>query len=712
MSIIKNIWFRTRTVPTRFAELPVTATLALTVCWLVIEFVWLGKYSLFIAGDNISVIPYLSAFADTDTPFSNWTPFPAAGTDMVATGYGILVFQWVFSILPVWAAYQVLAIAPILAGVVGVYGLCRKTFRLDSVSSCFAGFAYGTLYFRELFFLSGVQGYLPLTILALSYLLDDKTRIWRWIGLVAVGFLMSHSSFISRLVPWPLATYFLWFLIIERRNRLVDWLIVALFSVVILAARWQDIVALLSYAPLSAMIKTRGGGTLEVEMSVAVGSVVGNFFLKNALPLALFGGFLASLRNGFDGGKANLLVALAALTGLLFLGAYLKVVLISYLPFLSAYNMTYIMQGFGVFIALMGGIAFSYFKVIPRTKSLTILGAVPTIAVIWLLATNAASKINHLKAWVSWGNVHQNTQNPVFKGIAKSIRDKKEPQRVLSFMMHGALLNSYGLETLAGYHPMTSIRYQQFWAKMSEGWHKKPGWQINHGGAEVGSVISILPDTIGGAGFTRVQSGPQDKISEFVNLNLLSLANGGYITSRDRLTDAGLVLMSGPESSWNKLTRIEKIRTNVAANFTGKQNVFVYRNPDVLPRVFTVDGARVLNAGNEVLDHLGMADLDTLSRTVFLEKANLPSGYSQGTPLDQTGIAIRTYQNDHIEIDISKSPSPTIAVVSNSFSPYWRCQLDGSETAIVPADHAFWGIFIPAGATKLTCDYRPPYRLW
>ena len=60
-------------------------------------------------------------------------------------------------------------------------------------------------------------------------------------------------------------------------------------------------------------------------------------------------------------------------------------------------------------------------------------------------------------------------------------------------------------------------------------------------------------------------------------------------------------------------------------------------------------------------------------------------------------------------MEVSNSQNPTIAIVTNSFSPYWRCRIDGVETTTVPADHAFWGIYIPSGAKKLVFDYRPPY---
>ena len=107
---------------------PFRGVFAAAIAFIVLEYVALGKYSLFIVGDNISVLPYYLAFFSNGVPFANWTPFAAAGTDMVATGYATLVFKWIFALLPPWLAFQVLVVAPILAGIFGIYGLCRRVF--------------------------------------------------------------------------------------------------------------------------------------------------------------------------------------------------------------------------------------------------------------------------------------------------------------------------------------------------------------------------------------------------------------------------------------------------------------------------------------------------------------------------------------------------------------------------------------------------------
>ena len=683
---------------------PFRGVFAAAIAFIVLEYVALGKYSLFIVGDNISVLPYYLAFFSNGVPFANWTPFAAAGTDMVATGYATLVFKWIFALLPPWLAFQVLVVAPILAGIFGIYGLCRRVFNLEPAASAFAGCAYGVLFFRELFFLSSVPGYLPLTLLALHHLLDDKKSLKAWLAVIITGFLIAQSSFITRLVPWPVATYIVWFFIIEKRRRPLDWAIIAAFSIAIIAARWQDIVALLAYAPLSGLSEARGGGTFAVEMQRAIkvttGSLTGKWGVAAILLAVFAASFMATERRPL---ATQLFLALAAMLGLLFIGILIKVAMVSVFPFLSGFNISYVLQGFGLMIVIAGGLGWQYLR--DRSNGASALRWLPVLMILMLLAVNLDSKFQHAKAWVSWGNFHQNTQNPDLLALAKDIRAQGDLTRAMSFQMHGSLLNSYGIETLAGYHPLPSKRYLAFWNKVAEPWRQMAGWRESHGRAEAGAFTSIFPSTQAGQGWRRTDLRPQWRLADFVNMNLLSMMNGGYVVSRDKLTDDQLILVSGPEQSWSDLSQKDKILTNLRANFTGRRPMFIYRNTAAFPRAYTVDEVRTFSGDADLLAALGEADLATLRNTVFAEASSLPTGLQ----LAKTDVLSVRYDTDKVSVEIAASDNPTVLVISNSFSPYWRCRIDGVDSQLFPANYAFWGLFMPAGAKKAACDYKPPY---
>jgi uncharacterized membrane protein YfhO len=52
-----------------------------------------------------------------------------------------------------------------------------------------------------------------------------------------------------------------------------------------------------------------------------------------------------------------------------------------------------------------------------------------------------------------------------------------------------------------------------------------------------------------------------------------------------------------------------------------------------------------------------------------------------------------------------------VLVVSSTFSPFWQCRIDGETSKIFPANHAFWGLLLPAGARQVICHYQPPYLI-
>lgn len=690
-----------------FGNVPTVWALAIISGWCVLEFIWLGKYSLIVVGDNISVIPYYLAFTENGQEFADWTPFPAGGTDFVATGYFTLFYRSVNALLPSWLAYQLLATGPIVAAVLGTYGLGRRVLGLGQAAAMFAGFAYGILWSRELYFLTALPGYLPVTLLAISCLLDNKTDPKRWLAVVAAGILLSQTGFISRLVLWPAVYYVIWFLCVERRRKISDWAIVLLFSALLMAARWQDIVALLTHAPLSALSQFRGGGEAAQLASDIWKALTGTLGAKGYLPLILITGFGFFYRRSHQYRGPEIALSLAAFVVGLIAASAGKVILVDYFPFLAGYNITHIMQGFYLFAILAGGIAFQCVRDQQSTPAgpLGVRGKLyailPFTAVVWLVWLNLGTKAEVSRAWVSWGNFHQNTRSPILRDLAGRISKEKSPVRAMSFQMHGSLLNSYGIETIEGYHPLTLRRYHSFWWKMTEKWREQPSWSEYYGNAELGSLTSLIP----------VQKKPQWRLGELLNFNMLSLANGGYVVSRDRLIDQELELIRGPDKSWSDLTTKEKILTSLEDNIRGRRHLYLYRNAGVFPRVFTVGKVRAFATDGALLDALGAADYQTLRETVFVEQALLPANLNHVTGLEPAKVSLAEYGAEKIVIDVEQSAHPSVLVITNSFSPYWMARVDSKSAATFPAYHSFWGVFLPAGAKRAIFEYRPPYSI-
>ena len=282
--------------------------------------------------------------------------------------------------------------------------------------------------------------------------------------------------------------------------------------------------------------------------------------------------------------------------------------------------------------------------------------------------------------------------------LAEDIRRSGVPTRVASFQMYPNYPNAYGIETAGGYQALTALRYWQFWTKVMA-----PG-------------ADKFPSATGDLDLGRVILSPHEHrarwdLAELYDANLLSLVNVRYVLSRDRLEAPSLKLLQGPEKPWSTLDVGQKVLSNIVGNFTGRTHLYVYENSDVLPRFFLADRLRVFESGATVLDALAAAGLDDLRRTAFVERAMLPPPLTENVGLSSGTVSLSLYEADRIRLSLDMKGA-SVLIGTNSYSPFWRAFVDGVETPLFPADHAFWGIYLPQGAKTVELLYDPPYRLF
>jgi len=202
---------------------------------------------------------------------------------------------------------------------------------------------------------------------------------------------------------------------------------------------------------------------------------------------------------------------------------------------------------------------------------------------------------------------------------------------------------------------------------------------------------------------------PEWRLGELYHLNLLSLANVGYVISRDRLVDKSLAPIREAKAPWSSLSTREKTKINLKANFNGLEELYIYRNLNVFPRFFSVPGLKPFDTGREVLEGMAAASLEALRATAFVEQNQLPKGLSLDRRYGPVEITLDRYTSDEIKLTV-KAKNDAVLIVTNSFSPFWTAEIDGIKTPIFPAYHAFWGVALPAGAKSVTFRFDPPYR--
>lgn len=677
--------------------------------WLCAEFVLLGKFSFVYTGDNTTaLIPGMLTlkFADTLNPL--WNNFSSAGWDRIATNPQGLVNRYLFLMLPGWLAYQTNILAQIFVAFCGTYWLGRRVLQLNQMASLFSAFVFA----------SGVSGQLdlasvfllPAILVTLTRVLNDKRRIATWLWLITATFVVAHTAWISEMLPFTSAAVVTWFLFIDVRRRIADWLIILLCTVTIILLRMPDVLALMQYAALShrPLLIT----TPEIsQWPWALSSI------DNLMCLVLLA-YTFAVRKGGDHHMCGIVIAISTWLVLPYGITFFHEPLTSAFPLLEGY--TYFSRtssvpriavafagGYGIQALVAGGEGGRFAD---WSRKALLAAASVTILIVALDQKKMA-----VKNWFSQGNMVLNYESPPLQNLAKKIQANPWPVRVEPFQMYPAYLHTYGMETAGGLHALFSRRYYEFWSTILEPWLKQKPAEASNLNPKFFAKTGDWPLFRGAIlMLTADDHKAERRIGEIFRLNLLSLANVAYLVSRDRLVDASLEPYLESSVTWSSLTSWQKVKQNLLGNFSGRKNLFIYHNRNVLPRFFSATSVRLFVDGRATLKALADASMEELRTTLFIEKRYWPAEQNSAQNFVPATVQLDSYKSDEIQLTIDGN-GPALLFVGNSYSPFWSVQVDGNSVQIFPANHAFWGIILPDGAKSVKFRYQPPYArafLW
>lgn len=684
--------------------------------WLSFEHLFLGSASVILAADNTELlIPgFISpAFSGMENPL--WDNFTTAGVDRMANGHFTWVDIFLFSHLPGWLAHGLRIASQYGFALLGVYWLCRRTFTFGAGAALFVAFAYSATLTPYLF--HSVFAYLPMVLLTLSLVLERKEDIGRWVLLGVFVFVIAHTSYFSRLIPNASAMIFVWFLFVETKKTVKDWAIILAVCFIIVGLRAGEILAIMALSPESHMPLVRFQTPLSKIIEGTLWPTVFFGTWKNTVFSLLFL-FALVARRGGDGRMKGVLL-LALFSGLILVPAVvaLQIVLIPYLPFLYGYRLEFLNFISGAVLVFSSGYGIQVLvdKVSgSKPSSLTLWSGRAALVMAVGVVMYGSVKMKYTEAlnWITHGSYARNFESPILKSLADEIKAQPWPQRAELFQIYPAYLHAYGIETAGGYIPINYLRYYEFWGEMNAPRMAKlrPGTQdynmyikrqrqVREGPKFRGDRLMLMPEDYR----------PEWKLNDLYRLKFLSLANVGHLVSRDRLTDPSLEPIREPDAPWSSLSTRGRTAVNVKANFRGLEHLYVYKNKNAFPRFFTVSALKPFKTGREVLDGMAAASLETLRTTAFVEQSKLPKDFSLNQRFARADIKLDRYISDEIKLTV-KADGKAVLIVTNSFSPFWTAEVDGAQTPIFPAYHAFWGIALPQGAKSVTFRFDPPYR--
>ncbi len=129
--------------------------------------------------------------------------------------------------------------------------------------------------------------------------------------------------------------------------------------------------------------------------------------------------------------------------------------------------------------------------------------------------------------------------------------------------------------------------------------------------------------------------------------------------------------------------------------------VRVLENRAALPRAWIVHEARRVAQG-ETLPPLASGAVDP-RRTVLLEAA--PPALGAATDPAHDEVTVTRYEPDRIDLRV-RTDAPGMVVLSETYDPAWRAEVDGAPAAVYVADHALRAVPVPAGEHVVGLRYE------
>jgi hypothetical protein len=237
-------------------------------------------------------------------------------------------------------------------------------------------------------------------------------------------------------------------------------------------------------------------------------------------------------------------------------------------------------------------------------------------------------------------------------GIISQLQGFSKPFRVVSVddrLLPANVLSYYDIESISGYDPIYSLRYEEYIAAMERGEPNiKPPFGFNR---------IIAPKTI---------TSP-----------LLSLLNVHYILSMDPLVGSNIQLV------------FEE----------GTTKLYTYGRD--IPRVYLADQI-ITEVSKEAVIRQLYEPTFIPGRTAVLESPiaiqSLPLGTSESAKIVQ-------YEGDRMII-ATTTKSPRLLVIGNMMDSHWKVTIDGMETSILRVNYLFFGIVVPDGDHTVTVQYK------
>jgi len=138
-----------------------------------------------------------------------------------------------------------------------------------------------------------------------------------------------------------------------------------------------------------------------------------------------------------------------------------------------------------------------------------------------------------------------------------------------------------------------------------------------------------------------------------------------------------------------------------------RQGVWIYENPNVLPRAYVVHRAEVVS-GRSSLERLTSPDFNP--RTTALLEEPLPANQAAAlaeAPLRSASVAhIVLYDLHRVEVE-AEIATPGILVLSDVYYPGWEVTVDGVRVPLLRVNYVLRGVYLSPGTHQVVYRFIP-----
>lgn len=137
-----------------------------------------------------------------------------------------------------------------------------------------------------------------------------------------------------------------------------------------------------------------------------------------------------------------------------------------------------------------------------------------------------------------------------------------------------------------------------------------------------------------------------------------------------------------------------------------QQGVWIYENPNVLPRAYVVHRVEVVT-DSTLLDRMTSSDL--VWTTALIENPLPPEQMTalETAPL-RSGSMARVDRYDVHEVEVeAQMAAPGVLILSDTHYPGWEVAVDGEAASLLRVNYALRGVYLPEGAHRVVFRFVP-----